>query len=141
MFRLGYYFEDLAIGMEAIHEKTVSEADIGDFARVSGDDNPVHMDEEYARTTFFKTRIAHGMLTASLISTVLGTRLPGPGCVYLSQTLKFLAPVRIGDTVRALARVVQLDKDRHRAQLSCLCEVNGKVVIEGEALVFVPSRG
>ncbi len=137
---MSYYFEDLTVGMEAVHEKTVSEQDIGDFARVSGDNNPVHMDEGYASKTFFKSRIAHGMLTASFISTVLGTRLPGPGCIYLSQTLKFLAPVRIGDKVKALARVASLDKDRRRAQFSCLCEVDGKVVVEGEALVFVPSR-
>ena len=94
-----YFIEDLALGMEASHEKTVSEGDIKSFADVSGDYNPVHMDEEYASGTFFKSRIAHGMLTASFISTVLGTRLPGPGCIYLSQNLRFLAPVRIGDTV------------------------------------------
>lgn len=138
---MGYFFEDLAIGMEAAYEKTVTEQDISDFAQVSGDHNPVHMDEAYASTTFFKTRIAHGMLSASFISTVLGTRLPGPGCIYLSQTLKFLAPVRIGDTVLALVRVSSLDNIKRRAQFSCLCEVAGKVVIEGEALVFVPSRG
>ena len=137
---MAYYFEDLSVGMEAVHEKTVSEQDIGDFARVSGDHNPVHMDEEYAKTTFFKSRIAHGMLTASFISTILGTRLPGPGCIYLSQTLKFLAPVRIGDNVRALARLTSLDNTKRRAQFTCLCEVDGKVVVEGEALVFVPSR-
>ena len=83
----------------------MSEDDIKSFADVSGDYNPVHMDEEYASGTFFRSRIAHGMLTASFISTVLGTRLPGPGCIYLSQNLRFLAPVRIGDTVKALARV------------------------------------
>lgn len=138
---MGYFFEDLAVGMEAIHEKAVGEQDIADFARVSGDYNPVHMDEDYARTTFFKSRIAHGMLTASFISTILGTRLPGPGCIYLSQTLKFLAPVRIGDTVRALARITHLDPVKRRAQFICLCEVDGKTVVEGEALVFVPSRG
>lgn len=138
---MGYYFEDMSVGMEAVSEKTVAEQDIGDFARVSGDYNPVHMNEEYAATTFFKSRIAHGMLTASFISTVLGTQLPGPGCIYLSQSLKFLAPVRIGDTVKAVVRITNLDKARHRAQLSCLCEVGGKVVVEGEALMFVPSRG
>lgn len=137
---MGYFFEDLSVGMEEVHEKTVSEQDIADFARVSGDHNPVHMDEEYAKTTFFKSRIAHGMLTASFISTILGTRLPGPGCIYLSQTLKFLAPVRIGDTVRAVARLTNLDNVKRRAQFTCLCEVDGKVVVQGEALVFVPSR-
>ncbi len=135
-----YFFEDLSVGMEASHEKTVSEGDISHFAEVTGDFNPVHMDQAYASTTFFKSRIAHGMLSASLISTVLGTKLPGNGCIYLSQTLRFLAPVRIGDTVKAMARVVSLDMAKRRAQLACLCEVDGKVVIEGEATVFVPSR-
>jgi 3-hydroxybutyryl-CoA dehydratase len=135
-----YFFEDLELGMEASHEKTVSEDDIASFAEVSGDYNPVHMNEDYAAGTFFKSRIAHGMLTASFISTVLGTRLPGPGCIYLSQNLRFLAPVRIGDTVKALARVASLDMTRRRAQFACYCEVNGKIVVEGEAMVFVPSR-
>ena len=136
-----YFIEDLELGMEASHEKTVSEDDINSFADVSGDYNPVHMDEAYAAGTFFKSRIAHGMLTASFISTVLGTRLPGPGCIYLSQNLRFLASVRIGDTVKALARVASLDMARRRAQFACHCEVNGKIVVEGEATVFVPSRG
>lgn len=136
-----YFFEDLELGMEASHEKTVSEDDIASFAEVSGDYNPVHMDEAYASGTFFKSRIAHGMLTASFISTVLGTRLPSPGCIYLSQNLRFLAPVRIGDTVKALARVASLDMAKRRAQFACHCEVNGKIVVEGEAMVFVPSRG
>lgn len=136
-----YFFEDLEVGMQACHEKTVSEDDIASFAEVSGDFNPVHMDEDYASGTFFKSRIAHGMLTASFISTVLGTRLPGHGSIYLSQTLRFLAPVRIGDTVKALARVVSLDMARRGAQFACFCEVNGKIVVEGEATVFVPSRG
>ena len=135
-----YFLEDLELGMEASHEKTVSEDDIASFAEVSGDYNPVHMDENYAAGTFFKCRIAHGMLTASFISTVLGTRLPGPGCIYLSQNLRFLAPVRIGDTVKALARVASLDMTKRRAQFACHCEVNGKIVVEGEAMVFVPSR-
>lgn len=135
-----YFFEDLELGMEASHEKTVSEDDIASFAEVSGDYNPVHMDEDYAAGTFFKSRIAHGMLTASFISTVLGTRLPGPGCIYLSQNLRFLAPVRIGDTVKALARVASLDMTKRRAQFACHCEVNGKIVVQGEAMVFVPSR-
>ncbi len=136
-----YFFEDLELGMEASHEKTASEDDIASFAEVSGDYNPVQMDEDYAPETFFKSRIAHGMLTASFISTVLGTRLPGPGCIYLSQNLRFLAPVRIGDTVKALARVASLDMTSRRAQFACHCEVNGKIVVEGEAMVFLPSRG
>jgi 3-hydroxybutyryl-CoA dehydratase len=118
----------------------VSENDVTNFADISGDFNPVHMDEAYAGGTFFKSRIAHGMLTASFIFTVLGTKLPGHGSIYLSQTLRFLAPVRIGDTVMALARVVSLDMARRRAQLACFYEVNGKTVVEGEATVLVPSR-
>ena len=97
----GYYIEDLEAGMSAAFGKTITDADILMFAGVSGDTNPVHLNEEFALGTAFQGRIAHGMLTASLISTVLGTKLPGPGCIYLSQTLKFLAPVRAGDTVRA----------------------------------------
>ena len=97
----GYYIEDLEPGMTAAFGKTITDADILMFAGVSGDTNPVHLNEEFAMGTPFQGRIAHGMLTASLISTVLGTKLPGPGCVYLSQNLKFLAPVRAGDTVRA----------------------------------------
>jgi 3-hydroxybutyryl-CoA dehydratase len=120
------------------HEKTVSEGDINSFADVSGDYNPSTWMKPMG--TFF-SRIAHGMLTASFISTVLGTRLPGPGCIYLSQNLRFLAPVRIGDTVKALARVASLDMAKRRAQFACHCEVNGKIVVEGEATVFVPSRG
>jgi 3-hydroxybutyryl-CoA dehydratase len=135
-----YFIEDLSVGMEASHAKTVSEGDINSFAEVTGDFNPVHMDEGYAASTFFKSRIAHGMLSASFISTVLGTKLPGHGCIYLSQTLRFTGPVRIGDTVTALARVVSLDVAKHRARLACFCEVGGKVVLEGEATVFVPSR-
>ena len=128
-----YFFEDLELGMEASHEKTVLEGDINSFADLSGDYNPVHMDEDYASGTFFKSRVAHGMLTASFISTVLGTRLPGQGCIYLSQALRFLGPVRIGDRVTALARVISLDMAKRRAQFACFYKVNGKVVVEGEA--------
>jgi 3-hydroxybutyryl-CoA dehydratase len=135
-----YFIEDLRVGMQAAYEKTVQASDIANFAEVSGDFNPVHMDEAYATGTFFKSRIAHGMLTASFISTVLGTKLPGPGCIYMSQTLRFLAPVRIGDTVKTLARVSDLDLGKRRAHLACSCEVDGRIVVEGEATVFVPSR-
>lgn len=136
-----FHIEDLELGMEAAHEKTVTHEDIMAFAEISGDCNPMHLDEIYAAATRFKTRIAHGMLTASFISTILGTRLPGPGCIYLSQTLRFKAPVRIGDRVRAVARVVGLDRSRRRAEFACSCLVDDRVVIEGEAHVMVPSRG
>jgi 3-hydroxybutyryl-CoA dehydratase len=137
----GLFFEDLAIGQTASFAKTVTEADILMFAAVSGDTNPVHIDAEYAATTPFRQRIAHGMLSAGLISAVLGTKLPGPGTVYLGQSLKFRAPVKLGDTVTATAEVIALDAEKKRATLKTLCLVAGKPVIEGEALVMVPSRG
>ena len=110
------------------------------FAGVSGDTNPVHLNEEFALGTAFQGRIAHGMLTASLISTVLGTKLPGPGCIYLSQTLKFLAPVRAGDTVRAEVTIT-LDRPREapRCVFDTVCKVGGKNVLAGEALIMVPA--
>lgn len=136
----GLYFEDLSVGQSASFGKTITEADILMFAAVSGDTNPVHINAEFAAGTMFKERIAHGMLSAGLISTVLGTRLPGPGTIYLSQSLKFRAPVRIGDTVTATATVSALDAAKKRATLTTVCTVAGKPVLEGEALVLVPSR-
>ncbi|WP_439580009.1 MaoC family dehydratase [Elioraea sp.] len=134
------HFEDLSEGMSASFSRTVTESDIVLFAGVSGDMNPVHLDAEYAEKTVFKGRIAHGMLSAAFISTVLGTKLPGPGTVYLAQSLKFKAPVRIGDTVTATCEVVSLDAEKKRATLRTVCTVGGKPVVEGEALVMVPSR-
>jgi 3-hydroxybutyryl-CoA dehydratase len=136
-----YCIEDLEVGMEAAHERVVTGGDIEAFAELSGDNNPVHLDADFAAKSPFKARIAHGMLTASFISTILGTKLPGYGCIYLSQTLRFKAPVRIGDTVRALARISSLDRAKRRAHLDCSVSVGDKVVLEGEALVLVPSRG
>ncbi|MGE3740925.1 MAG: MaoC family dehydratase [Geminicoccaceae bacterium] len=136
----GYFIEDLSEGMTAVFGKTITDADILMFAGVSGDTNPVHLNEEFAAGTPFQGRIAHGMLTASLISTVLGTKLPGPGCVYLSQSLKFKAPVRAGDTVRAEVTVTAIDRDRRRVTFATVCKVGGKPVLEGEALTLVPSR-
>ena len=135
-----FYIEDLEIGMEAAHVRVVTGSDIEIFAELSGDNNPVHLDADFAAKSPFKARIAHGMLTASFISTILGTKLPGYGCIYLSQTLRFKAPVKIGDTVRALARISSLDRDKRRAGLDCTASVGDKVVLEGEALVLVPSR-
>lgn len=134
------YFEDLSEGMSASFSRTVTESDIVLFAGVSGDMNPVHLDAEYAEKTIFKGRIAHGMLSAAFISTVLGTKLPGPGTVYLAQSLKFKAPVRIGETVTATCEVVALDPVKKRATMRTVCTVGGKPVVEGEALVMVPSR-
>jgi 3-hydroxybutyryl-CoA dehydratase len=136
----GHYFEDLAVGMEASYVRRVEEGDIRAFADLTGDTNPLHIDEDYASATLFKGRIAHGALTASYISTVLGTILPGPGAIYISQSLNFRAPVRIGDEVKATARIIELLPAKKRAILTCHCSVGGKTVLEGEALLMVPSR-
>ncbi len=136
----GYYIEDLAEGMTAAFGKTVTDADVLMFAGVSGDTNPVHLNEEFAIGTPFGGRIAHGMLTASLISTVFGTKLPGPGCIYLSQTLKFLAPVRVGETVRAEVTIKSIDRERRRCVFETVCKVGGKNVLEGEAVIMVSRR-
>ena len=136
----GYFFEDLRVGQTAVVARTLTEADIVLFAGISGDTNPVHINEEFASETMFSGRIAHGMLTASLISTVIGTRLPGPGAIYLSQTLRFRAPVRAGDTIRARATVTGLFPEKRRAALATTVSVGGKIVLEGEATVIVPQR-
>lgn len=136
----GYFVEDLKSGMSAMFGKTITDADILMFAGVSGDTNPVHLNEEFASGTPFKGRIAHGLLTASLISTVLGTKLPGPGCIYVSQTVKFLAPVRAGDTVRAVVTVTNVDLERRRVTFDTVCKVNGTDVVAGEAILMVPRR-
>ena len=136
----GYDIEDLQPGMSASLAKTITEADIVLFSGVSTDTNAVHLNEEFAQTTMFKGRIAHGMLSASLISAVLGNRLPGPGTIYLGQTLKFKAPVRPGDTVTATATVKEVIVEKKRAIIETVCTVNGKVVIEGEATMMCTSR-
>ena len=133
--------EDLSVGQSAERVHQVSEADIEAFAAVSGDDNPLHLDEAFAATTPFKGRIAHGLLAASYISAVLGTQLPGPGSVYLSQSLRFRRPVRIGDAVTARVSVAAIDADKGRVTLETVCLVGGKAVIEGEATIMVERRG
>ena len=138
--RHGYYFQDLEVGTTDVYAKTVTDADITLFAGISGDTNPVHLDDEFAAASRFGTRIAHGMLSASYISTVLGTKLPGPGCIYMGQNLKFMAPVRVGDTVSARVTVRELIEGKNRAVLDTVCSVGDTVVIEGEAMVWVPSR-
>lgn len=135
-----YFFEDLALGMTADFAKTVTEADIVAFAGVTGDFNPLHINEEFARETMFEGRIAHGMLSAGFISTVFGMRLPGPGAIYVSQNLKFKAPVRIGDTVTAHVEVTELLPEKNRAVFHTTCTVGNKVVMDGEATLMVPSR-
>lgn len=136
----GYYFDDLALGMTAVHSRTVTESDIVLFCGISGDTNPIHLDHEYAAQTRFRGTIAHGMLSASFISTVLGTKLPGPGCIYVSQNCVFKAPVRAGDTVVARVTVIGLDPARKRVELRTTCTVGGKVVVDGDAMVLVPAR-
>ena len=136
----GYDIEDISVGMSAETAKTITEADILLFSAVSTDTNAVHLDEEFGKTTMFGGRIAHGMLSASLISAVLGTRLPGPGVIYMNQSLRFKAPVRIGDTVRAKVTVKEVIADKCRVVLDTVCSVGGKAVIEGEAMVMTTSR-
>lgn len=136
----GVFFEDLSVGQEASLSNTVSERDINAFAEVSGDKNPVHLDAEYAGSTIFKERIAHGMLSAGYISAVFGMRLPGPGAIYISQTLNFKAPVKIGDTVVTTVKVIELIPEKKRARFACVCAVNDKPVVEGEAVLMVPKR-
>ena len=131
-------FEDLAVGQMASLGKTISEADILMYAAVSTDTNPVHLNAEAARESVFGERVAHGMLSAGLISAVLGTKLPGPGTIYMGQTLRFRGPVKIGDTVTAMVEITALDPAKKRATLKTTCAVAGKTVIEGEAQVQVP---
>ncbi len=135
----GHDIEDLQVGMSATFAKTITEADIVLFAGVSGDNNAIHTNEEFARTTIFGGRIAHGFLSASVISAAVANRLPGPGTVYLGQELRFKAPVRPGDTVHATVTVKSVDLAKARAVLDTVCHVNGKVVIDGQATVMTTS--
>ena len=132
--------EDIEIGMSRHLRKVVSDQDIEMFAQVSTDHNPVHLDDEYAQDTIFEGRIAHGMLTAGLISAVIGEQLPGHGTVYMGQTLKFLAPVRPGDMVYAEVKVIDIEISKRRVKLDCHCSVKGNRVLVGEATVLAPSR-
>ncbi len=136
----GHFLEDLSIGMTDLYAKTITEADIVAFAGISGDTNPVHLDAEFAAQTHFGERIAHGMLSASFISTVLGTRLPGPGCIYLSQILRFRAPVKAGDTVTARVVVKDIEHKSKRVTVETAVSVDDKVVIDGEAVLKVNRR-
>ncbi len=135
-----YFLEDLEVGMRAEYERDVTQDMIESFAEVSGDHNPLHLDDDYAQGTIFKGRIAHGMLSAAFISKVFGTLMPGKGSVYISQTLRFLAPVRIGDTVRTTVEVTAVDAEKRRVSFKSRCRVGSTVVIDGDALILVPSR-
>ena len=137
----GQFFEDLSVGQTASLAKTITEADILLYSAVSMDTNPMHLDAEFASKAQFGERIAHGMLAAGLISAVLGTRLPGPGAIYMRQSLRFAAPVKIGQTVTATVEVTSLNPEKRRATLRTICTVSDELVIEGEAYVQVPSRG
>src|SRR5438477_13147036 len=132
------YFEDLSVGMAEMLSKTISSSHVVGFAQLTGDRNPIHLSEHFAAKTSFGGRIAHGLYTASLISAVPGTRLPGPGAIYVSQTLNFRAPVRIGDEVEVTVTVAELIPERQRARLACTCKVGDEIVLDGEALVKVP---
>jgi len=136
----GYYFEDLEEGMTDVFAKTITDADIITFAGISGDTNPVHLNHEFASETMFEGRIAHGMLTASFISTVIGTKMPGAGCIYVSQNLRFEAPVRSGETVTATCTVTKLIPEKRLIELKTVCTVSGKPVVDGEAKIMVPTR-
>lgn len=132
----GKTIEDLSIGEFATVSKTISETDIYLFAGITGDFNPAHVDEEYAKTTVFKRRIAHGMLTAGLISHILGMKLPGPGAIYLQQQVRFLAPVFVGDTITARAEVIEIISEKKRVRMRTTCTNQaGETVLDGEALM------
>ena len=133
--------EDIEMGMIRYLRKQVTDRDIELFAEVSTDRNPVHLDEEYAQDTMFHGRIAHGMLTGSLISTVLGMKLPGPGCIYISQNLKFLAPVRAGDTAEVHAVITEIIPEKRRIVMKTTVHVGDTLVVDGEAKMMVRSRG
>ncbi|MBV9044968.1 MAG: MaoC family dehydratase [Alphaproteobacteria bacterium] len=135
-----YYIDELKPGMSESFTKTVTEPDIQKFGEVSGDMNPAHFDEEWAKTTMFKGRIAHGVLTSSYISTVLGMKMPGPGTIFMSLTTRFKAPVRIGDTVTATCTVREVVTDKRRVVFDCVCKVGDTTVVDGEAMVMAPAR-
>ena len=136
----GYYFEELEVGMSDHFEKTVTDIDIAMFAEISCDTNPLHLNQEFAKTSIFKSRVAHGMLGASFISTIIGTKLPGPGSIYMSQNLRFKAPVRPGDTVVAHCNITQLIPAKFIAEIKTQCMVDNNLVIDVEAVIKVPSR-
>ncbi len=133
-----YYFEDLSLGMRETFRKKVENEDVIGFAELSGDHNPIHLSEHFARKTKFGGRIVHGLYTASLISALIGMRLPGPGAVYISQTLNFRGPVMIGDEIDVAIEVVELTEKGRRVRLACECRVGDRVVLDGEGVLSVP---
>lgn len=135
-----YDIEDLKVGMSASYSQTISDSDIKSFAGISGDRNPVHMDKEYAENSRFKKRIAHGMISSSFFSALFGTKLPGEGCVYVSQTLKFRKPVYIDDTVTATVVIERIDTEKRRVFFNTFCKVGRHKVITGEAEIYIPEN-
>ncbi|HWY60529.1 MAG TPA: MaoC family dehydratase [Rhizomicrobium sp.] len=134
-----HYFEDLKVGQTETMSHTVTERDVELFGEATGDMNPLHFDEAYARKTIFRGRVAHGALAIGYISAVMGTKLPGPGSIFLSANIRFKAPVRIGDTVITTATVAEIHQ-RREVMIACTCEVNGKLVVEAEGLVMAPKK-
>ena len=135
-----YSFEDLKIGQSFIKKYKVTEKTIKNFAHASGDKNPLHLSEKFAKNTIFKTRIAHGMLIVSFISSVIGNKFPGPGTIYVSQDLNFLRPVKINDIVKIKVIVEKLISKKKWCQLKTLCSVKNKIVLEGTAVVIPPKK-
>ena len=136
----GFYFEELKVGMWDLFSKTITSADIVLYSGISGDTNPIHLNNDFAKNTIFKECVGHGMLTASLISTVIGTKMPGPGCIYVSQNLQFKAPVKVGDTVTAIAKIKKIIKTKDFVELRTTCFIDDAVILDGEATVLVPRK-
>lgn len=131
-------FEDIKIGMSESYSQTITDADIKSFAGISGDHNPIHMSDEYAEKSRFKKRIAHGLISASFFSALFGTRLPGEGCVYVNQSLNFKKPIYLNDTVTATVTVNEVDLKKRRVFFDTVCKVKNKIVIYGNAELYVP---
>lgn len=136
----GFFIEELELGMTDVYVRAITETDVIQFSQISGDDNPLHLNEEFAKKTVFKGRIVHGMLSCGYISSVLGTKLPGPGCVYLNQNLNFRAPVRIGDIVQSRVTIRDIDIESNRVVCKAVCSIGEKIVIDGTATLWVPNR-
>ena len=136
----GFFIQDLKVVQEAILSKTITEADIANFSGVTGDNNPVHISDDFASKTIFKKRVAHGFFTASLISTLIATKLPGPGSIYISQTLKFLAPAYIGDNILTRVIIQKIDKEKRRVNLLTECFISNKKILTGEAEILVDKK-
>ena len=132
--------DEIKIGMSESYSQTISEADVKAYAGISGDRNPVHMDDEYAEKSRYNKRIAHGMISSSFFSALFGTKLPGPGCVYVNQSLNFKRPVYIGDTVTAIITVTKIDEIKSRVYFDTVCKVKNKIVIDGQAELYIPKE-